>query len=425
MPREIPDVPKGWKPPQPDSGRSYEIELITPMVGGGATAGVVDLDFPIRPTAIRGHLRHWWRLVRGYSLGEGMWRREEEVFGSTEFPSPVTVSVTPLTERKDRKLLAIRSISPTSSRGYVLFPSIDKKQDLLDTGFRFRVGVSCCNETELLQRRTAQNRSRKPSEQLPPTITPITDEIDAALKAWVLFGGVGARTRRGCGSLRVFKESKTMFLSVSPNELLMQVLRQMPTEFQVFQAKSQQSHLQAWDLVIELLKKFRQSVLVRQGEPRKKFPEGETLRRMTGRRSRRGRAYSEEELPNGFPRAELGLPIVFQFKDRDDPEQMIVLPTGTDGAGKPLQRMSSPVILKPIPVSEKQSVATIMVIHRPKLPTIDVAPATDQGQARRTTSHPVTAPHLATYPNSPLAGSPAGSAIEAFLKFTGFTEVTR
>jgi hypothetical protein len=33
--RLIPDLPRDWKPPQPDSGRSYEIELITPLFGGG------------------------------------------------------------------------------------------------------------------------------------------------------------------------------------------------------------------------------------------------------------------------------------------------------------------------------------------------------------------------------------------------------
>ena len=49
-------------------------------MGGGASTGNVDLDFPIRTTAIRGHLRHWWRLIRGQSLGNKMRQREEEIF---------------------------------------------------------------------------------------------------------------------------------------------------------------------------------------------------------------------------------------------------------------------------------------------------------------------------------------------------------
>lgn len=58
MPREISDVPKEWKPPQPRSDRSYEIELIMSMFDGGVETRVNDPSFPICPTAIRGHLRH-------------------------------------------------------------------------------------------------------------------------------------------------------------------------------------------------------------------------------------------------------------------------------------------------------------------------------------------------------------------------------
>jgi CRISPR-associated protein Cmr1 len=57
MPKEIPDCPK--KPnPAPEANRSYEINLVTPMVGGGASAGEIDSRFPVSPKAVRGHLRH-------------------------------------------------------------------------------------------------------------------------------------------------------------------------------------------------------------------------------------------------------------------------------------------------------------------------------------------------------------------------------
>lgn len=426
MPKQIPECPD--KPPiTTETGRSYQIELITPMVGGGASPGVVDPDFPIRPTAIRGHLRHWWRLIRGHALGDKMRQREEEIFGSTEFPSPVTVTVKPLAEQKDRKFLPISSITPTSNRGYVLFPSIDKRQDLLDAGFRFQLCISWCSECELLQRRKAQNQDRKPDEQLPTDIAPVDEDVDAALKAWILFGGIGARTRRGCGSLRVFAESTPTFRSLIPKQLLNKVLNQMPPSFRVFQAKTPQLHSRAWEQAVELLKKFRQCVPARRSDPRRKFPESETLRRMMDWSSQTRRAYSEVEIPNGFPRAELGLPIVFQFKNGTGPESMIVLPTGTDAAGKPLQRMSSPIILKPIPVSEKDSLATIMVVNEPRLPTIDVAPAANQKEGRKTSTHPITDKKLSNYGNSPLAASDRGSALEAFLAFARSQdfEVTR
>src|SRR5437764_717146 len=86
MPKDIPNCP--GKPQETvELPKTYAVEVITPLVGGGVEAGRIDERFPIRATAIRGHLRHWWRLTIGRSLGAGMWRREEEIFGSTEFPS--------------------------------------------------------------------------------------------------------------------------------------------------------------------------------------------------------------------------------------------------------------------------------------------------------------------------------------------------
>lgn len=424
MPLTIPKCPDKPTPTSTGTTHSYEIELITPMVGGSAKTGEIDIDFPIRPTAIRGHLRHWWRIVRGHALGDGMWQREEEIFGSTEFPSPLTVRVRPLTEFNDRKKIPFSAISPTSNRGYVLFPTIEKKQDLLAAEYKFQISMRVDSSLYLQSHRAAQNRNRKPIKQLRPDIPPIGDDINAAFKAWILFGGVGARTRRGCGSLRVVKESIPMFLETTALQLLQDVLRDTSKEFKVFQAIKQEPHLQAWEKVIGLLKSFRQSPPAQRGAPRKKFPEAETLRRIALWRRRQGRDISVSDLPNGFPRAELGLPIVFQFINGGGPEPMIVLPTGKDGNDKPLQRMSSPIILKPIPISATHSLSTIILVQRPKLVTVDVAPTDNQTDGRRTTNYPITDKALALYPNSPLVGT-SGSAIDAFLNFAGFTEVPR
>ena len=42
-----------------------EYELITPLFGGGVNPGEADPVTIIRGTAIRGHLRFWWRACRG------------------------------------------------------------------------------------------------------------------------------------------------------------------------------------------------------------------------------------------------------------------------------------------------------------------------------------------------------------------------
>src|SRR5947209_17111313 len=94
MPKEIPDCPK--KPsPALEAGRSYDIELITPMFGGGVETRVNDPSFPIRPTAIRGQLQFWWRATVGsqYATRSELRATQSETWGSTERASRVQVLV--------------------------------------------------------------------------------------------------------------------------------------------------------------------------------------------------------------------------------------------------------------------------------------------------------------------------------------------
>ena len=67
MARSIPTPPENWVKPKPfqDNVHTFEIELITPIFGGGVSTRVNDPDFPIRPTSIRGQLQFWWRATVG------------------------------------------------------------------------------------------------------------------------------------------------------------------------------------------------------------------------------------------------------------------------------------------------------------------------------------------------------------------------
>jgi len=57
--------------------RTFSVELITPLYGGGVEAAVPDLEMPIRATAIRGQLRFWWRLL---NPDKGL-QQEREIWG--------------------------------------------------------------------------------------------------------------------------------------------------------------------------------------------------------------------------------------------------------------------------------------------------------------------------------------------------------
>ncbi|GIW95842.1 MAG: hypothetical protein KatS3mg110_3883 [Pirellulaceae bacterium] len=54
----VPRCPGIPRVPAPNK-RTYTINLITPMFGGGVVAREIDESFPIRPTAIRGQLQFW------------------------------------------------------------------------------------------------------------------------------------------------------------------------------------------------------------------------------------------------------------------------------------------------------------------------------------------------------------------------------
>ena len=123
-----------------------------------------------------------------------------------------------------------------------------------------------------------------------------------------------------------------------------------------------------------------------------------------------------------FPRAELGLPIVFHFKrGPDSPNDAELYPDGNS------QRLASPVILKALAVGDgTKAVPMLLRLLTPplqgarlKASGVPVPPVIGTQEIRR--------PDLATYNNSPLKGrSTEGSALEGFVKFAeskGFREI--
>lgn len=159
-------VPKCPDPPNQASGpgrviRKYDIHVVTPIFGGGAQPGVNDPNM-VRGSAIRGHLRFWWRASRGAccSLSE-LRKREGEIWGTTSSPSKVIVRVT--------------NVNPTNPEPWTEYPVRKGDQEAIMGEFQLTLEW--------------------------PEQGDIGKEVEAALWAWTNFGGLGSRTRRGCGSL--------------------------------------------------------------------------------------------------------------------------------------------------------------------------------------------------------------------------------
>jgi CRISPR-associated protein Cmr1 len=264
----------------------------------------------------------------------------------------------------------------------------------------------------------------------------LTADIKAAMWAWVNFGGIGARTRRGCGALFCkalapisanqvaawLKENQTAF------GLGNHSIRPWPTLGPVYAHPQSNDPEEVWNAAISVLHRFRQGDIGRNvgqsGRPgRTRWPEADSLRAITGQADARhaeSTTLANPELAPAFPRARLGLPIVFHFKDRQDPAQLELYPNWKDST-----RMASPIIMRPLAVGD--GTAALPMIVRLRAPAPPALKLSNENFGPFSGNQFISRPDLATYSNSPMKGrSNEGSALIAFFalaKEEGFKEV--
>lgn len=432
MPK-VTDIPACPAPPPVRSPglvtREYQISLVTPLFGGGAEPGKTDEDFRIRGTSIRGQLQFWWRATRGARFADHreLFARHAEIWGTTEQASPVEIIIDDVEAKParscaryaggDGRRLVWEAPFASSSLPYALFSFQGKPAS--------RDGEPGEPPATFIERASFTLRLRYPGR--------LSEDVETAVWAWVNFGGLGARTRRGCGVLlckelapkdasdleRWFKDA-----SFQPTG----DARDWPTlPGSVFVRTQARKPIDVWKSVVGLLQSFRQNRGIgwnpgqRHNRPgRSRYPEPETIRRATGKRSTQHARLAH--IPDdAFPRAEFGLPIVFHFKDErdDDPPDTVLYPSGAE-------RMASPLILKPLALANGTAVPLILRLVTPPLEGVELKQGSNALELPATTV--VRASRLATYRDSPLSASESGSAVEAFLLYArsnGFREITR
>jgi CRISPR-associated protein Cmr1 len=419
MPRLIPEFPP-TEPIEADLGyetRTYHIQLITPMFGGGVDAGTTDPTMPIRATALRGQLQFWWRATCGAAfatLGE-MRTRHKEIWGATDLASPVEVSVQNVKAENPvpcaswglnhKQRWDITWNRPYGEVKYFLFP------------FQGQGPERGSNEPKKYPACAIPRATFTLSICYPVALK---SDVESAVWAWVNFGGLGARTRRGCGSL-VCKELappnvnklKEWFGNRGTSQP-----RPWPVlglEFLVRENPMEAN--EAWAGLAWELSTFRQGVGVgrnpgtQSNRPgRSRFPEPETIRELTKADRRRSGHEKQPHMPaNAFPRAEFGLPIVFHFQGQGEPDDTTLQPVIAE---KVEERMSSPLILKPLALQDGKCVPLVL-----RLVTQCVERVALMGAPGDPKFGPqaINRPAFATYTNSPMRSSAQGSAIEAFL----------
>lgn len=443
------------------------LQAITPIIGGGVEASEPDVVDVVRVPAIRGQLRRWWRTLyhEARESVDTLYRREAELWGGVDLPvhqeneprarrSRVVVSaqitdpgkVEPAGWHDSRGgwVKAFPRWSIGAKLGYALFPlQVDKEERAahrgsgglptraVRTGLRFRLRLEV----------TGTEDEAKADENL--------RQVLGALWAWVHFGGLGARTRRGFGALEVVAplELRTsaesvgrswlpLFHSPDPgaargwSEQAAQLGAFQPgplTSLRMMVGAEQPNVGRAHEELVDLLRIFRQGGNVgrdpgdrRPG--RSRWPEAHLLRVLRDPDARYAHPPDPEikrlvlDRQVGTPRAAFGLPLQFQFKDpADQYANARLLPLA--GSRRP-----SPLLLRPYKGRTGYYPAVVLLDHTPPQPVrvqfgnhTDEKAAAGQGAEKSTLQVAARSVEGARPPIAKFLHQADGNAVEAFL----------
>lgn len=364
--------------------RRYEINLLTPMAGGGTQSWQPDLDNPVRSQEIKGHLRFWWRAMQHSNNPKSLKKREDALWGSTDYASRVRLRIRLLDEvTKDKNFVDIHendkgTLQFENLPGYVLFPFQGKKKLpvcrlLKDLRFELSLRIS----------------------------GGFLAEVENSVKLWLLFGGLGARTCRGCGSLyceevmRKFTDGAALgrFLhSLSPSESPAFSCSPYPvignSRLSCSEIERTNDPRSAWTNFLSSYGNFRQGAGIgrnkgRGNRPgRTRWPEADAIRRLTGNAS----PGHEPEHPAGnwFPRGAYGLPIQTGFKNaKGDPDGKFFLqPEGR-------KRWPSPVILKIIKLNAERLLKVCLLLNQSVPDNLELKRGSERIHTLEHSEHPL------------------------------------
>ena len=332
-----------------------DVHTITPVFGGSAVPGEVNQASPVRAPEIRGQLRFWWRATTGarYKNSTELFKAEENLWGSAEKPSQVSVRIV---EQRHGEQITAKQLGPDKEQAkkeglleaYLAYPFRGKDTGLASVVFELQIGVASSE---------------------------IKNNVLTALKAWLLFGGIGARTRRGLGAMSVVKDipqwlpEKTSSLTGWLNLPEVTGGREWPllvgaklavgpdlnaqVNTKRKSGKDQKQVLKAWRELGRFWARFRKGYVgpgvSYRPTGRSLWGDYETLKKLKGKEKR-------VALAKPF----LGLPIVYQsFRGK-------AAFSGTlEAAAEGGTRMASPVILKPIAFANGEVRPAVLLLSAP------------------------------------------------------------
>ena len=380
---------------------SVPLELVTPMIGGATVAREIDTVDVIRVPSVRGALRFWWRALHGYRYKspQALAAAERALWGgpglgpdAPDGRSAVEITVTVTREGEiDRS-----DVLPYSSRGRPETPG----------AYALWAARATAGGSDKAPQKPAHRRL--PGTRFDLTLRVAEDrraEVVNSLRAWILFGGYGARTRRGVGSLTVAdptareqwlpaRPTREAFTSLFGFDLFdPDATVPVPSDLPLLAGAAllvgnpERNAQTAWLTALHWLRDFRQ------GQPnggalgthdpgyprdrgdsrrpgRSNWPEADKVRRLSG--NRRWAHPPRHNRTPAWPRAGLGLPIIGQFQKRDrrntpypEPEpRPFRLHWRRPEDRKDQERLASPLIVKALPLADGTFVPAALWLNR-------------------------------------------------------------
>ena len=331
-----------------------ELQTITPVYGGGTTAGEPDLLLPFRPRALKNSLRHWWWLLNRHKP-EYKDKDDKNKDGSKRLYQDMTAiwgGASDKDEESQRAKVRVHvDALPLGSLGYVLWMTLqdDLKEigkTLIKPGYKFTLHIDIHKSLE---------------EQLP--------HLTSVVNAWLHLGGLGARTTRGLGKVQLNSITLTTEIAVkkffSKDDEWFTSLKDAFTREPVINDKlSKESALDALELAVAAYRDFRQArqwgKIERGGRPpffsrinRSYWAKADVIRFLTKKNHTHHKPH--EKISNHLqpiPEMFFGAPINFKFKDKSsEPEKSYL---SFHDKEKPLERFTSPLLVTVVRTSETQ-----------------------------------------------------------------------
>ncbi|MEO5376615.1 MAG: type III-B CRISPR module RAMP protein Cmr1 [Magnetococcus sp. DMHC-6] len=343
---------------------TISLQTITPIFGGGFKAAELDDVDIIRIPAIRGHLRFWWRAL--YGQGKDLYEREKKLWGGVN--SNQSGSRSPIDVRIEgmNKLRSHENDNIIRQELYALWPA--KMENIYP---RYAPGLQFT--LKLLV----------PGECI--------SEIKNTLRAWILFGGYGSRTRRGVGSLTVVDNcaewlprnaSREALVSLfgidilAPTERAADDLPQLGGAFLLAGANHKPGR-QVWQEALKWLREFRQGTQYKArksgppGDHRpsiSNWPEADKLRQLSTPPAGGWSHPPRYDATMAWPRAGFGLPINGQFQRQKRGGGVYHEPKDFklhwEKSDQPYKRLASPVIVKAMPLANNMFIPIALWLNR-------------------------------------------------------------